>query len=207
MTIRLALLSLTCLALAAGCKKDKKAEDKAPAPASDKPATDTPPAADTPPATDTPPAGAAPATAAAELKAASGSKVSGKVTFTEKDGKVEIVAELKDLAPGEHAWHVHEVGDCSAPDAKSAGDHFNPSKHPHGAPDAPQHHEGDLGNLTAEADGSARKTLTVDFLTVAPGDKSVVGRALIVHEKADDMKTQPSGNAGARVACGVVEKQ
>ena len=138
------------------------------------------------------------------MKAASGSKVTGTVTFTEKDGKTEVAFDLKGLKPGDHGVHIHEKGDCSAPDGKSAGDHFNPAKVAHGAPDAPAHHAGDLGNLTAGEDGVAQKTVTVDFLTVAEGEKSAVGRAVIVHEKADDMKSQPAGNAGARVACGVV---
>jgi superoxide dismutase, Cu-Zn family len=202
------ILGSLVLALgAAGCKKDtKKAEETPPTEEGKQPATETPPA--TPPATETPPASeTAGATAVAEMKSASGSKVTGTVTFTEKDGKTEIAVDLKGLKPGDHGMHIHEKGDCSAPDAKSAGDHFNPAKAQHGAPDAPQHHAGDLGNLTAGEDGVAQKTVTVDFLTVAEGEKSAVGRAVIVHEKADDMKSQPAGNAGARVACGVVAKK
>ena len=185
----------------AGCKKDKKA------------AEDTPPVeeAKTPPTEPTTPepteAPAAGATASAEVKAASGSSVSGTVTFAEKEGKTEIAVDLKGLKPGDHGFHIHEKGDCSAPDATSAGDHFNPGKHPHGAPDAPQHHGGDLGNLTAGEDGSVQTTLTVDFLTVAEGESSVVGRAVVVHEKPDDMKSQPAGNAGPRIGCGVVAQK
>ena len=114
---------------------------------------------------------------------------------------------LVPIEPGDHAIHIHEKGDCSAPDAKSAGDHFNPTKAPHGAPDAPQHHAGDLGNLTAGEDGVAQKTVTVDFVTVADGEKSAVGKAVVVHEKPDDMKSQPAGNAGARISCGVVARK
>ncbi|HEU5057797.1 MAG TPA: superoxide dismutase family protein [Kofleriaceae bacterium] len=207
------ILGSLLLALgAAGCKKDKKKADETPPTEEGKqpagetpPATETPPAGETPPTAETPPA--AGASAVADMKSASGSKVTGTVTFTEKDGKTEVAFDLKGLEPGDHGVHIHEKGDCSAPDAKSAGDHFNPDKAPHGAPDAPKHHAGDLGNLTAGEDGVVQKTVTVDFLTVADGEKSAVGRAVVVHEKADDMKSQPAGNAGARIACGVVTKK
>jgi superoxide dismutase, Cu-Zn family len=145
-----------------------------------------------------------PATGVAEIKPTKGNKVSGTVTFNEKDGKTEVVVDLKGLTPGEHGFHVHETGDCSAPDAKSAGDHFNPDKAEHGAPDAAAHHTGDLGNVTADKSGAAKVTTTVDFLTVNAGPHSVVGKAVIVHCNADDLKSQPAGNAGPRVGCGVV---
>jgi superoxide dismutase, Cu-Zn family len=209
---------LVAVAAAPACKKTKKAEE-APPPAepAQPPAGEAPPA--TPPAEATPPptepAATAPAepaagggaTATAEMKSASNSQVSGTVTFSEKDGKVEVAVDLKGLKPGEHGFHIHEKGDCSSPDAKSAGDHFNPDKKEHGAPDAPAHHAGDLGNLTAGEDGTVKTSTTVDFLSVGDGPNSAVGKAVIVHEKQDDMKSQPSGNAGARVACGVVEKK
>ena len=210
MTKRATWFILGSLVLAlgtAGCKKEKKAEEPAPAEEAKQPPAEQPPA-EQPPAEQPPgeqPTGGA--TAVAEMKSASGSKVTGTVTFSEKDGKTEVAIDLKGLKPGDHGIHIHEKGDCSAPDGKSAGDHFNPAKAPHGAPDAPQHHAGDLGNITAGEDGVAQKTVTVDFLTVADGEKSAVGRAVIVHEKQDDMKSQPAGNAGARVACGVVAKK
>lgn len=152
-------------------------------------------------------AAAGPATAVAEVKAASGSKVKGTVTFTEKDGKTEVAVDLSGLKPGKHGFHVHETGDCSAPDAKSAGGHFNPDKTQHGAPDAKVHHAGDLGNITADKKGNAKTTMTVDFLTVNDGPHSVAGHAVVVHGKADDLKSQPSGAAGPRVGCGVIEKK
>ena len=99
--------------------------------------------------------------------------------------------------------HIHEFGDCSAADATSAGGHFNPGKHPHAGPDMPMRHEGDLGNLTADAAGKAHYE-RVDKDLKLTGDDSIIGRSVIVHEKVDDLKTQPTGNAGARVACGVV---
>ncbi len=147
----------------------------------------------------------APKQAQAELAPASKSKVKGTATFVEANGGVEVTISVEGLTPGDHGWHVHEKGDCSAPDAKSAGDHFNPENHKHGAPDAAEHHAGDFGNLTAGKDGKATKTFTMKGVTVTDGPSSVVGRALIVHDKQDDLKTQPSGNAGARVACGVIK--
>lgn len=203
------------LSTAAACKK----KDDAP-PANESataPAAATPPAAapGTTPPTDTAAPGAAPATppaggtappqAVAEVKPASGSQVTGTVTFTEESGGVEIAVDVRGLPPGDHGFHLHEVGDCSAPDAKSAGDHFNPDKHPHGGPDATQHHAGDLGNLTAGPDGTVKETRKAKGLTVAEGRTSVVNRAVVIHEKADDLKSQPAGNAGARIACGAVQ--
>jgi Cu-Zn family superoxide dismutase len=133
------------------------------------------------------------------------SKVSGTITFKEVDGGVEATATLEGLTPGDHAWHVHEKGDCSAPDGTSAGGHFNPENHKHGAPEADERHAGDFGNLTAGKDGKASKTFTMKGITLADGTTSIVGKGFIVHAKADDFKTQPTGNAGDRVACGVIE--
>jgi Cu-Zn family superoxide dismutase len=152
-----------------------------------------------------PPPPPAPKTATAKLAAASKSKVSGTVTFKEVEGGLEVTANIEGLTPGEHAWHVHEKGDCSAPDAKSAGGHFNPENHKHGAPDAEEHHAGDFGNLTAGKDGKATNTFTMKGITLDEGATSVIGKGFIVHAKKDDFKTQPTGNAGDRVACGVIE--
>lgn len=146
----------------------------------------------------------APALAAAALKPASGSQVSGTVNFTESTEGVRIVADISGLAPGKHGFHVHEKGDCSDPDAKSAGDHFNPGAQQHGAHDAPAHHAGDLGNLEADASGQAKLERVVTGVSLS-GPDGLIGRGLIVHANADDLKSQPSGNAGARVACGVIE--
>ena len=141
--------------------------------------------------------------AVAVLHAASGSKVTGTVTFTKTDEGVRVVADVEGLAPGEHGFHIHEFGDCSAPDATSAGGHYNPAKHPHAGPDAEMRHEGDLGNMTADATGKAHYE-RVDKELKLSGEHSILGRSVIVHEKMDDFKTQPTGNAGARVACGVI---
>jgi Cu-Zn family superoxide dismutase len=138
--------------------------------------------------------------AIAVLSSASGSKVTGTVTFTKSGDGVKVVAEVAGLTPGKHGFHVHEFGDCSAPDATSAGSHFNPTNDPHAGHDADKRHMGDLGNLEADSSGKARLELTDKTMKLS----AVVGKAVIVHEKADDLKTQPTGDAGGRVACGVI---
>ena len=141
--------------------------------------------------------------AVAVLSPTKGSNVSGTVTFTKVDGGVKIVADLTGLKPGEHGFHIHEFGDCSAPDATSAGGHFNPQHMQHGAPDATARHAGDFGNLVADESGKAHYD-RVDTTIALDGADGVIGHAVIAHEKADDLKTQPTGNAGGRVACGVI---
>jgi len=142
-------------------------------------------------------------TATATLAPTAGNTAAGTVTFTQKGDKVTVAAKVSGLAPGGHGFHIHEKGDCSAPDAMSAGGHFNPTGKPHGAPDAADHHAGDMPMLQADASGNA--TLTTD-LAIAGGVADIAGKAVIVHKDADDFKTQPTGNSGARVACGVVNK-
>jgi len=144
--------------------------------------------------------------ASAELKPTEGNQGSGIVTFTDVDGTVRIVADLEGLKPGKHGFHIHEKGDCSAPDASSAGGHFNPSGTPHGAPENPpdQRHVGDLGNLEAAADGKAHYEWVGEVISLE-GPNSIVGKAVIVHAEPDDLTSQPTGNAGARVACGVIQ--
>lgn len=132
-----------------------------------------------------------------------GGEASGTVTFTKVDGGVRVEAEIKGLTPGMHGFHIHEFGDTSSPDAMSAGGHFNPGKTDHGAPGAGKHHVGDLGNIEANAKGTAKVDM-VDPTLGFYGPGSIIGRGLIVHEKADDLKTQPTGNAGGRVAAGVI---
>jgi Cu-Zn family superoxide dismutase len=141
--------------------------------------------------------------AVAVLSPTKGNNVSGTVTFTKVEGGVKIVADVTGLKPGEHGFHIHEFGDCSAPDATSAGGHFNPQHAQHGAPDAAARHAGDFGNLIADDSGKAHYE-RVDTMMTLDGANSVLGHAVIVHEKADDLKTQPTGNAGGRVACGVI---
>jgi Cu-Zn family superoxide dismutase len=144
--------------------------------------------------------------AVAKLSPASGSTVSGTIEFIGMNGYVLVKADVQGLTPGKHGFHVHEKGDCSDPKAMSAGGHFNPEKTQHGAPDAMPHHAGDMGNLMADSTGHATlewkdKDLSFD------GPHSILGRAVIVHAGADDLKSQPVGNAGGRVACGVIEKE
>jgi len=143
-----------------------------------------------------------PESAVAHIGPASGSEVSGEVRFSEHGGDTLVEINLKHLSPGVHGFHVHEKGDCSAEDALSAGGHFNPAGQPHGAPDGP-HHLGDLGNVTAGEDGTVNMNIHVKGLDLS-GDKSIVGRAVVVHSAPDDLATQPSGNSGKRVGCGVI---
>lgn len=204
--------ALLLIAIAACSKSQSTPPPAEPTPAAAPPATaEAPPAEATPaePATPAPPAEApkpaAPKKAEAELAPASKSKVKGQATFVESDGGVEVTITAEGLSPGDHGWHVHAKGDCSAPDATSAGDHFNPENKKHGGPEAAEHHAGDFGNLNAGKDGKATKTFTMKGVTLGEGETSLVGKALIVHEKKDDLKSQPSGNAGARIACGVIK--
>ena len=143
------------------------------------------------------------AKAVAALSPIKGSNVSGTVTFTQVNGGVRIIADVTGLTPGVHGFHIHEFGDCSASDATSAGGHFNPRHMQHGGPDASMRHAGDFGNLEANATGKAHYD-RVDKMISLNGPDSIVGHGVIVHEKADDFITQPTGNAGARVACGVI---
>lgn len=151
------------------------------------------------------PASSAAAKAAAKLESRSGSSVSGKAVFHAKDGKVTMEIEVEGLTPGEHAVHLHEKGDCSAPDATSAGGHWNPTAEAHGKWGTAPYHHGDIGNLVAGADGKAKLEFSTDLWSIG-GDPAhdVVGHAVIVHAGVDDFKTQPTGNAGGRVACGVI---
>jgi superoxide dismutase, Cu-Zn family len=144
-----------------------------------------------------------PTKAIAVLHPASGSQVMGTVTFTKIGDAVQVVADVTGLTPGKHGFHIHEFGDCSASDASSAGGHFNPTHHQHGAPDAADRHAGDLGNIEADSSGKAHLEWTDKVMKLDGGD-SIVGHAVIVHEKVDDLKTQPTGNAGGRLACGVI---
>lgn len=142
--------------------------------------------------------------AIAVLNATQGNKAKGTVRFTQEGNAVKIVAHVEGLAPGQkHAIHIHEFGDCSSPDANSAGGHYNPEKHEHGLPDKNQRHAGDLGNLQANDSGQAHLELTVNNITLAGNKNPILGRAVIVHAKPDD-GGQPVGNAGARIACGTI---
>lgn len=159
-------------------------------------------AADAPPPS---PVGAGVTDAIAVVGPTQGQKVTGTVRFHREGDAVHVTGELSGLTPSvKHGFHVHEFGDCSAPDGTSAGGHFAPEAHPHGAPDPATHHAGDLGNVEADASGNAKIDVTVKGLTLDSGERALVGRAVIVHAQPDDLTTQPTGNAGARVGCGVV---
>ena len=150
-------------------------------------------------------AAAAPASAKATLEPRSGSTVRGTATFTEVPSGVRVQIHVENAPPGTHGLHVHEKGDCSDPEAKSAGGHFNPGGMPHAGPMTASRHAGDLGNIEVGANGQGDLNVLTDLLTIKPGPNSVIGRAVIFHEKLDDLTTQPTGNAGGRLACGVVQ--
>lgn len=136
----------------------------------------------------------------------SGAGASGSVAFVERGDSLVLYADVRGLEPGAHGFHIHVAGDCRAPDFKSAGGHFDPEGVEHGAPGSPVHHAGDLGNVTADAEGRVFTSRAAQGLTLVVQDPtSIVGRAVVVHADADDLSTQPSGDAGARVACGVIE--
>ncbi len=141
--------------------------------------------------------------AVAVLYPTAGNQTQGIVHFTQTSEGIQVTAEVHGLAPGVHGFHIHEWGDCSAPDATSAGGHFNPTQQPHGSPDSPQRHVGDLGNLEVGADSTARYS-RLDTLLAFTGPRSIIGRAVVVHASADDLTSQPAGNAGGRLACGVI---
>jgi superoxide dismutase, Cu-Zn family len=142
--------------------------------------------------------------AIAVLHPTQGSKAQGTVRFTQEGTSVKVVGHVEGLNPGQkHAIHIHEFGDCSTADASSAGSHYNPEKHEHGLPDRAQRHAGDLGNLEADGSGKAKLELTVNNITIAGNKNPILGRAVIVHAKPDD-GGQPVGNAGGRIACGVI---
>lgn len=144
--------------------------------------------------------------AEAVLEPTEGNDASGTVRFTAVDRGVRVTADISGLAPGRHGFHVHAKGDCSAPDASSAGGHYNPQGVEHGAPGDEVHHVGDLGNIEANDQGRATLEQDFAFLSLA-GENSIVGRAFVVHSGADDFESQPSGDAGSRVACGVIRAE
>lgn len=145
--------------------------------------------------------------AVAILSGASGSNVTGTATFTSlEDGKVRLVMDVENLSPGEHALHLHENGDCSAADATSAGGHWNPTGDPHGERGENGYHKGDIDNMVVGDDGIGSLEMEVEGWTIGDGSSSdIVNKAVIIHADADDFTSQPSGAAGSRVACGVIQ--
>ncbi len=201
-TMRIAILTgsmLTMIALMASCSQEEAAPPAAEMPsttASSEPAT-------TPPPSDT---SAAASQHRVELTPGQGATVAGEFDLVASDGAVLMTGVVSGLKPGSrHGFHIHETGDCSSPDFKSAGEHFNPTSQPHGDPAKPPHHLGDIPNLEVDDMGKAPVDARIEGVTLGDqGPNDLVGRALVVHAKTDDYKTQPSGNSGDRIACGVI---
>lgn len=183
-----------------------EAPEPTPSPLEEPPVAEIPEAGEEAP---TPPRSTPTRHAVARLEPRSGSTVVGTVTLVARseEGReaapVSVIVEIEGAPPGDHGIHIHERGDCSAPDASSAGGHFNPEGTPHGAPGSTEKHPGDLGNVRVGPDGRGHAEILVDSITLTQGVRSVEGLAVIVHEHPDDY-SQPSGNAGGRLACGVI---
>lgn len=147
--------------------------------------------------------------ASASLQDTTGTQV-GVATFSMADGQAQVSVSVSGLTPGEHGMHIHETGACTPPSFESAGGHFNPTSRQHGLRNSQGPHAGDLPNLVVNADGSADTTLTVSASLLSEGAASIIGgqnRALVIHADPDDQQTDPSGNSGARVICGVIERR
>jgi Cu-Zn family superoxide dismutase len=143
--------------------------------------------------------------AIATIGPASDSTVTGMAIFTQNGDQITLTIEIQNASPGIHGVHIHESGDCSSPDGKSAGGHWNPTDVAHGKWGEGEFHLGDIGNITVGEDGTGSIELTTDLWEIGTGsDIDVVGRGIIVHADADDFTSQPSGNAGARIGCGVI---
>ena len=148
-----------------------------------------------------------PLRATAALQPTKGNKAFGEATFEQAgNNKVRVIVFAQGLKPNaEHGFHIHEAGDCSSGDGMSAKGHFNPHGKPHGNPNSAERHAGDLPSLKADKGGRAKIDVTVDAISIGSGAGDIVGRGLIIHADADDYRTQPTGNAGARLACGVIK--
>lgn len=148
-------------------------------------------------------------TAKATMEPASGSNVSGEATFTQENGAVLFELTVENVAPGEHAVHLHEKGDCSAEDGSSAGGHWNSTMKPHGKRgDGTSFHKGDIANMNVGQDGKGTLRLSINDWTIGgPDSTNIVGKSVIVHAKPDDFTSQPAGNAGDRISCGVIKEE
>jgi Cu-Zn family superoxide dismutase len=145
-------------------------------------------------------------TATAKLEPRSGSNVTGQIMFEQVGDVVRVTGHISGHSKGPKGFHIHEIGDCSDDKAMSAGGHFNPAKHKHGGPYDPVRHAGDLGNINFADTGVAKINFTVGDISVSRDrPDGIVGRAVVVHAQQDDLKTDPTGNAGGRVACGVIK--
>lgn len=200
-----ALLLLPFLALAA-CETERDTADTdttETAEPADRPATISDPGREAP--ATTPGEGGSRLHAVAEIRPTEGNEAQGAIRLSGSNGSVRITGTVTGLEPGAHGFHIHEFGDCSAADASSAGEHFNPHEDPHGSPRDLEnaHHVGDLGNITADERGQAEISVEDNEVQLS-GPESVIGKALVVHATQDDFETQPSGNAGARLGCGEI---
>lgn len=142
--------------------------------------------------------------ASARIIGRSGSGLTGRATFSEMEGGVLVEIHVSNVTPGHHAVHIHEFGDCSASDGSSAGDHFNPTGERHGSPNMAQHHLGDLGNLYVQPDRTGYHSIFMPELSIKNGPRSIRDKAIVIHAYPDDLSSQPAGNAGARIGCGVI---
>jgi Cu-Zn family superoxide dismutase len=188
-------LALACGVMVSGCKKNESTESGAEPSAAATTAMASEP---------TPAPSLTTQVAGAQLSGPGG--VSGVVTFTQAEGGVHVVARVEHVKAGQHGFHLHAAGVCDAPGFKGAGDHFNPTHAPHGAPDAATHHAGDFGNIEVGADGTGNLDLTSSMLSVDDGPNGVLGKAVVLHAGTDDLKSQPAGSSGDRIACGVVTR-
>ena len=200
--MRVAILMGSVLVAAAvmvGCAR----KEATPAPQETPSTTASSQPAMTPPPND---AGAAGTAHRADLVPGQGGTVAGALDLVVSDGAVAMTGLVSGLKPGSrHGFHLHEKGDCSSPDFKSAGEHFNPTLQQHGDPSTPPHHLGDIPNLEVDEMGKAPVNARIEGVTLGDrGPNDLVGRAVVVHADADDYKTQPSGNSGDRIACGVI---
>ncbi len=145
-------------------------------------------------------------TAVANLEPTKGNETKGTVTFRQDGDEVRVRVNVTGLKPGAvHGFHVHDKGDCSSGDGMSTGGHFNPAGKPHG-PQSGEHHAGDMPSLTADASGNANTSFELHGVSIGSGAADLVGKGLIVHRDPDDYKTQPTGNAGPRIACAVIRR-
>lgn len=144
-----------------------------------------------------------PTKAIATITGTEGNDVSGTVTFTQQADGVLIEAHIMGLSPGKHGFHIHQYGDISSPDGKSTGGHFNPAGHDHAGPEEGKRHVGDLGNIEADANGHASYK-RLDTVVQIHGQHTILSRAVTIHAGTDDLTSQPTGAAGARVAHGVI---
>jgi Cu-Zn family superoxide dismutase len=144
--------------------------------------------------------------AVANLEPTKGNQTKGTVTFRQDGDEVRVRVHVTGLKPGAvHGFHVHEKGDCSSGDGMSTGGHFNPTGKPHG-PQSGEHHAGDMPSLTADASGNANTSFELHGVSIGSGPADLVGKGLIVHRDPDDYTTQPTGNAGPRIACAVISR-